>query len=113
MTGSDTKLRILFREVKWSENSVVEYLKGSQLLCMQLRKFDADRAWVQEQCLGFAKHQSVEVRWAAVACLGDLAFLRRPLDLVAVIPVLEGALTDPEIADPARFSLSLVKQFCQ
>ena len=74
---------------------------------------DDDWNWVQEQCLGLAKHESVEVRWAAVTCLGDLAFLRRPLNLLNVIPVLEGALSDPEIADPARFSLKMVKEFCQ
>jgi hypothetical protein len=74
-------------------------------------KFDDDWNWVQEQCLTFVKHGSVEVRWAAVTCVGDLAFFRRPLKLETAIPALEKALTDPEIADPAQFSLSVIKQF--
>ena len=74
-------------------------------------KFDDDWNWVQGQCLNFMKHGSVAVRWAAVTCLGDLAYFRRPLNLEVVIPALEKALTDPEIADPAQFSLSMIKQF--
>jgi hypothetical protein len=76
-------------------------------------RFDNDWDWVQEQCLNNVAHESVRVRWAAVTCLGDLASFKRPLKLNTVVPALERALADPEIADPAAFSLSMVKQFCK
>jgi hypothetical protein len=76
-------------------------------------RFDNDWDWVEEQCLKNVAHQSASVRWAAVTCLGDLALFKRPLKLSAVIPALERALADPEIAGPAAFSLSMVKQFCR
>lgn len=76
-------------------------------------RFDNDWDWVEEQCLNNVAHKSARVRWAAVTCLGDLALFKRPLKLNAVIPALEKALADPEIADPAAFSLSMVKQFCK
>jgi hypothetical protein len=76
-------------------------------------RFDDDWHWVEEQCLNNVAHESARVRWAAVTCLGDLALFKRPLKLNAVIPALERALADPEIADPAAFSLSMVKQFCK
>jgi hypothetical protein len=74
-------------------------------------KYDEDWKWVQDQCLKRLKSSEVSVRWAAATCLGDLAFLRRPLDIDAVVSALELAIQDPQIADPASFSLSMVKQF--
>jgi hypothetical protein len=74
-------------------------------------RYDQDWIWVQEQCLKGLNSQEVAIRWAAATCLGDLAFLRRPLDVDAVVSALELATRDPQIADPARFSLSMVKQF--
>jgi HEAT repeat len=74
-------------------------------------KYDEDWKWVQDQCLKRLKSSEVSVRWAAATCLGDLAFLRRPLDVDAVVSALELATRDPQIADPASFSLSMVKQF--
>jgi hypothetical protein len=76
-------------------------------------RFDSDWAWVEEQCLNNVAHKSAAVRWAAVTCLGDLALFKRPLKVDAVIPALERAVADPEIAAPAAFSLSMVKQFCK
>jgi hypothetical protein len=70
-----------------------------------------DLAWVQEQCLEKLNSSEIPVRWAAATCLGDLAFWRRFQGNVGVvISALEFATHDPEIADPARFSLSLVNQ---
>lgn len=74
-------------------------------------KYVADWEWVQDECLKALTSSEVRVRWAAATCLGDLAFLRRPLNLNLVVPALEAASKDPEIADPAAFSLSMVKQF--
>ena len=74
-------------------------------------KYDEDWKWVQDQCLKRLKSSEVSVRWAAATCLGDLAFLRRPLDIDVVVSALELAVQDPQIADPASFSLSMVKQF--
>lgn len=74
-------------------------------------RHEYDWIWVQNQCLKALASPEVSVRWAAATCLGDLAFLRRPLDVGAVIPALETAIKDPAIADPAAFSLSMVKQF--
>jgi HEAT repeat len=74
-------------------------------------RYEEDWKWVQDQCLKCLESPEVSVRWAAVTCLGDLAFLRRPLDIHAVLPALEEATKDPKIADPARFSVSMVKQF--
>ena len=76
-------------------------------------KYEQDWKWVQDQCLRFLDSPEVSVRWAAVTCLGDLAFLRRPLDIQAVLPALEKATKDPKIADPASFSLSMVRQFLE
>src|SRR5580704_17985753 len=77
-------------------------------LCAAAR-FDEDWSWVQEQCLRLAVHESAGVRWASVTCLTDLTFFRRPLNVVAVLAVLENALADTEISDPARVSLRMVK----
>ena len=74
-------------------------------------KYEQDWEWVQEQCLKCLESPEVSVRWAAVTCLGDLAFLRRPLDIQTVLPALEKAAKDPKLADPASFSLSMVRQF--
>lgn len=76
-------------------------------------KYEEDWNWVQNQCLEALKSPEVSVRWAAATCLGDLAFMRRPLDIDLVVPALELATQDPQIADPAGFSLSMVKQFSQ
>ena len=74
-------------------------------------RFEEDWNWVQDRCLENLNSPEVTIRWAAATCLGDLAFLRRPLNVNVVIPALEAATKDPEIADPACFSLSIVKQF--
>jgi hypothetical protein len=74
-------------------------------------KWDEDWKWVQDQCLKALESHNVEVRWAAATCLGDLAFLRRPLDLHTVVPALEAAIKDSAISDPASLSLSMVNQF--
>jgi hypothetical protein len=74
-------------------------------------KYEGDTDWVQNQCLRKLTSSEVMIRWAAATCLGDLAFLRRPLNTKLVIPALELAKDDPAIADPANFSLSMVKQF--
>lgn len=72
---------------------------------------DEDTKWVENACLERLKSPELKVRWAAATCLGDLAFLRRPLDVKRVIPALEEATKDASISDPARFSLSMVRQF--
>jgi hypothetical protein len=74
-------------------------------------RHEEDWVWVQDQCLKALSSPEVSVRWAAATCLGDLAFLRRPLNVEAVIPALETATKDSAIADPAAFSLSMVRQF--
>lgn len=74
-------------------------------------RYEDDLSWVQNICVEGLKSPEVSVRWAAATCLGDLAFMRRPLDLNVVVPALEKAVQDPQIADPASFSLSMVKQF--
>jgi hypothetical protein len=74
-------------------------------------KYELDSIWVQDQCLKFLTSPEVTVRWAAATCLGDLAFLQRPLDVEIVVSALERAAHDSEIADPAQFSISLVKQY--
>ena len=74
-------------------------------------KCEEDWEWIQDQCLKCLNSPEVSVRWAAATCLGDLAFFRRPLDVRAVVPALEKATEDPKIADPARFSLSMIRQF--
>jgi len=74
-------------------------------------RYEKDWKWVQDLCVRFLDSANVEVRWAAATCLGDLAFSRHPLDVLVVEPALERAIKDPTIADPARFSLSMVKQF--
>ncbi len=74
-------------------------------------RYDEDWKWSQDLCLRFLDSEHVHVRWAAATCLGDLAFFRRPLDVPLVVRALERAAKDPEIADPAGFSLSMVKEF--
>jgi len=74
-------------------------------------KYEQDWRWVQDQCLKRLASPEVSVRWAAATCLGNLAFLRRPLDIHTVLPALEEATKDPKIADPAKFSVGMVKQF--
>lgn len=74
-------------------------------------RYDPDWKWVQEQCLKYLQSPSTTVRWAAATCLGDLALFRRPLDVPVVVAALEKAADDPEIAGPARDSLSMVREF--
>lgn len=74
-------------------------------------KWEEDWKWVQDQCLKYLNSTEISVRWAAATCLGNLALLRRPLEVQSVVPALEKATKDPSIADPARFSLSMVRQF--
>ena len=74
-------------------------------------KYDEDWSWVQDQCLRRLSSPHVPIRWAAATCLGDLAFLRRPLNVDLVVPALEAAVRDHDIADPAAFSLSIFRQF--
>ncbi len=74
-------------------------------------RYDKDWRWVQDLCLKNLTSLEVSVRWAAATCLGDLAFLRRPLDFETVVSALEAAAKDSQISDPATFSLSMVKQF--
>jgi hypothetical protein len=76
-------------------------------------KYEDDWSWVQKLCVEGLKRPEASVRWAAATCLGDLAFMRRPLDLDIVVPALEQAVQDPQVADPASFSLSMVRQFLQ
>lgn len=76
-------------------------------------KYEEDSSWVQHECLEGLKSPYVSIRWAAATCLGDLAFMRRPLDTDLVVSALEQASQDPEIADPAGFSLNMVRQFSQ
>lgn len=73
-------------------------------------KYDEDWKWVQDQCLRFLNSPDIPVRWAAATCLGDLAFLRRPLEVQIVLAALEQAAKDSQIEDPARFSISMLKQ---
>ena len=70
-------------------------------------KYEEGTAWVQSQCLSKLTSPQVVVRWAAATCLGDLAFLRRPLDTRVVIRALELAKEDPTRADPASFRLKI------
>jgi hypothetical protein len=74
-------------------------------------RYEQDTNWIQDQCLTKLTSPEVAIRWAAATCLGDLAFLHRPLDAQTVILALERAKEDPAIADPAGFSLAMVKEF--
>jgi HEAT repeat len=66
---------------------------------------------VPDLCLKLLTSPDVPVRWEAATCLGDLAFLRRPLDVQVVLPALEQAAQDSQIVDSAKFSISMVRQF--
>jgi hypothetical protein len=74
-------------------------------------RFEEDSQWVESLLLERLTSPHVRVRWAAATCFGDMASWGRPLDLKRVIPALESARQDPEISDPASFSLSMVEQF--
>ncbi len=74
-------------------------------------RHDSDWRWVQDECLFRTGHSDLLVRWAAVTCLGDLAFRRFPLERTRVIAALEAARFDATIADPAEVSLGMVKEF--
>ena len=74
-------------------------------------RFESDWRWVQSECLNRLDNSEVAIRWAAVTCLGDLAFRRFPVDRDIVVPALEAASRDVAIADPALFSLRMIKEF--
>lgn len=74
-------------------------------------KSGEDTKWLEDECVKRLQSPQLEVRWAAATCLGDLAFLRRPLNAKRVASALEAATHDPTISDPAGFSLSMVRQF--
>jgi hypothetical protein len=99
-----------------SESEVLERLESAKFEIVAealyaATKHEGDWKWVQDTCLAALLSPSMQVRRAAATCLGDLAFLRRQLDAGVVIKALEQACEDPAIADPARVSLSMVKQF--
>ena len=58
---------------------------------------EADWRWVQERCLGFARHDVAAVRQIAVTCLGHVARIHRRLDLERVLPALDELSCDPEV----------------
>jgi hypothetical protein len=99
-----------------SRSEIVEALEStdpkrvSGALYSAVRSID-DWKWVQEECLKRVGDVQVQVRWAAVMCLGDIAMIHKKLDSERVLAALEKAIEDPAIEDSARFSLSLVKQF--
>ena len=72
---------------------------------------DPDWQWVQGWCLTFLKSEHLAVRWAAATCLGDLAILRKHVDLDLVLPALLEVAGDPAIASPVQDSLSYIRQF--
>ena len=74
-------------------------------------RYESDWQWVQNECIRCLKTPDLLVRWAAATSLGDLAFRRFPLKLDVVVPALEAASRDETIADPARFSLKMVREF--
>jgi hypothetical protein len=75
-------------------------------------RYQSDWRWLQNECIRRLTDPEVLVRWAAAICLGDLAWFRRfPVDRDLIISALEAASLDPEIADPATDSLSLVREF--
>lgn len=99
-----------------TENEVLERLESakSEIVAEALYKAvknGEDWEWVQDTCLAALMSPNLPVRWAAATCLGDLAFLRRRLVVGVVIEALEKACKDPAIADPAKFSLNMLKQF--
>lgn len=74
-------------------------------------RHDDDWLWVQNECLKFLQYSDVVVRWAAATCLGDLAFFfHRPIDCQKVLIALYEAAEDAAIADPAFYSIGLIKQ---
>jgi hypothetical protein len=58
---------------------------------------DPDWQWVQNTCLGYARHPVPTVRQVAVTCLGHIARIHRRLDLAAVLPVLEELSRDQAV----------------
>jgi hypothetical protein len=58
---------------------------------------DGDWRWVQNKCLGFARHPAPAVRQVAVTCLGHVARIHRTLDLAAVLPVLDELSRDSSV----------------
>jgi hypothetical protein len=74
-------------------------------------RWEKDLVWVQRLCVEGLRSPHAAVRWAAATSLGDLACWRRVLDAQFVVAALERAVKDPAIADPAAFSLSMVRQF--
>ena len=57
-----------------------------------------DLGWAEEKCIQLARDQSLEVRGAALTCLGHIARIRRSVDLSRVRPILEEASQDPDLA---------------
>ena len=75
-------------------------------------RYESDWGWLQSECLKRLSSPVISVRWAAAVCLGDLAWFRHfPIEKDIVIPALENASRDHEIAGPASDSLELVREF--
>jgi hypothetical protein len=107
----------VYRPVKlMSRSEIVEALESTDPTCVSGALYSAVRSiddwkWVQDECLKRVADAQIQIRWAAVTCLGDLAMIHKKLDSERVLAALEKAIEDPAIEDPARFSVSLVKQF--
>jgi hypothetical protein len=68
--------------------------------------YDPDWRWVQGKCLFYLTHGDVELRRAAVTCLGLLAVFHKKLDVAVVMPALRNAAADPEVKTWAEDSLA-------
>lgn len=55
-----------------------------------------DRAWAQDQCLRFARHEDAFVRGVAATCLGHVARIHKKIDEDEVVPVVRLLLRDPD-----------------
>ena len=67
--------------------------------------------WVQDTCLGYLEHQSLQVRRVAAICLGHVARIHGLLDEPLVNPRLKELLSDPELGPYAEDALEDIRMF--
>ena len=80
---------------------------------LRLTYHEPNRKWVQEKCVQFALSTNSAIRRIAVLCIGHLARIHKKIDLEIVLPVLEGLIDDPILADTVENTYDDIKMFCE
>jgi len=82
---------------------------GKALLAMALHYNDYE--YVLELCLGYFDHESINVQFSAIYCIGHIARIHRKMDTDRVLPLLEKKRANPELTGTVFDALDDIQMF--